>query len=125
TNFPCKLFIEFRNWSNRTMLLRLDGFKLSKDVKPDPKAAQDSTSGLLEIKFIENAAQGESVVMNVDAIIRHAESRAVWVPLDPAQPQDKLEKALRDGKFGTMKAEVLWFDDAPKLGRYRPAIRRI
>ena len=126
SNYPCKLYIEFKNWTNRTLLLKLEGFEVGYGIQPDPNATRDSTSGLLEIKFIEQSPQGGQIpiVMNIDAIIRHAESRMVWVPLDIKQNQTNLDSALREGTIGVLKAEILWFDDAPRLARYRPKIRR-
>jgi hypothetical protein len=126
THFPCKLWIEFKNWTNRTILLKIEGFKTGKGILPAPNADRDSTSGLLEVKFIEQSPQGGQipVTMNVDAIIRHGEERRVWIPLDPSQSQQDLQAALQAGRIGTLKAELLWFDERPRLARYRPKIRR-
>lgn len=125
TNYPCKLWIDFRNWTNMTLLMRIEGYEVARDIQPDPKAARDSTSGLLEIKFIENPSQrNDSLTLNVDAIIRHGENKKVWVPLDPKQSDDTLEKALKEGKIGKLKGEILWFADKSHFVRYRPIIRR-
>ena len=114
SNYPCKLLIDFRNWSNRTLLMKIEGYKLPKEIRPDEKAARDSTSGLLEIKFIENSAQqGGAATLNVDAIIRHGEQKQVWVPLDPAHNDQELNLALSKGKIGKLKSEILWFGDKP------------
>jgi hypothetical protein len=125
SNYPCKLWIDFRNWSNRTLLMKIEGYKLPKEIRPDDKAARDSTSGLLEIKFIEYTSQQSSAAtMNVDAIIRHGEQKQVWVPLDPTHNDQELNLALSKGKIGKLKAEILWFGDTPIFRRYRPKIRK-
>ena len=126
TNYPCKLWIDFRNWTNRTLLMKIEGHKLPTNIRPDPKATRDATSGLLEVKFIERPAQQNTPrTLEVDSIIRHGESKGVWVPLDPDQPDDVLNKALAEGKIGKLKAEILWFADKPIYTRYRPKIRRV
>lgn len=126
TNYPCKLWIDFRNWTNRTLLMKIEGYKLPTNIRSDPKAKRDATSGLIEVKFIERPAQqNTSATLNVDSIIRHGESKRVWVPLDPDQPDDVLNKALAEGKIGKLKAEILWFADRPIYTRYRPKIRRV
>ena len=118
SNYPCKLYIQFRNWTNTTILMKIEGFKLSKGIDPDPKSAQDSSSKLIEIKFIEES-------LNVDSIIRHGEDKSVWIPLDPQQKDEFLNNALQRGKIGKLKAEILWFNEKPRLVRYRPKIRRL
>jgi len=106
--------------------MRIEGYKVARDIRPDPKATRDSTSGLLEIKFVENPSQGDAPpTLNVDSIIRHGENKQVWVPLDPDQSDDVLEKALKEGRIGKLKAEILWFADKPRFIRYRPKIRRV
>jgi len=108
-----------------TLLMKIEGYKLPNNIRPDPKAKRDSSSDLLEIKFIERPAQQNiDATMNVDSIIRHGENKMVWIPLDPAQDDDILNKALSSGKIGTLKAEILWFADKPKYIRFRPKIRR-
>jgi hypothetical protein len=105
--------------------MKIEGYRLPKDIRPDVKAARDSTSGLLEIKFIEHAAQqNTSPTLNVDSIIRHGETKQVWVPLDPSHTDDELHLALSKGKIGKLKAEILWFGDKPIFRRYRPKIRK-
>ncbi|MDP2922602.1 MAG: hypothetical protein Q8O30_02620 [Candidatus Omnitrophota bacterium] len=123
-NYPCKLYIDLRNWTNTTILIKIEGFKLGKDIRPDPKATRDSTSRLIETKFIENTPQGEGSELNVDAIIRHGKNKMVWVPLDPEQPLNELKEALRQGAIGRLYAEILWFDKNPYYTRFRPIIRR-
>ena len=125
TNYPCKLMIEFRNWSNRTLLMKIEGYKLPKNISPDQKAARDS-SGLLEIKFIERTPNRGTTgfTLNVDSIIRHGETKAVWVPLDPSQSDDELNQALSSGNIGKLKAEILWFNGKPIFRRYCPLIRK-
>src|SRR5689334_16028160 len=91
SNYPCKLCIQFKNWTNQTVLVRLEGFELGGGIRPDKNADRDSTSGLIEVKFIENASQQPGLLLlNIDAIIRHAETKTVWVPLDPDQAQSDL-----------------------------------
>lgn len=118
SNYPCKLYMEFRNWTNTSFLMKIEGFKLYKGIKADPKSAQDSSSGLIEIKFIEEN-------LNVDSIIRHGEQKSVWIPLDPKQDDTSLNDALKKGKIGKLKAEILWFNEEPKLVRYQPKIKRL
>ena len=109
-----------------TLLMRFEGYKVARDIRPDSKAARYSTSGLLEVKFIENPSQANAPpTLNLDSIIRHGESKQVWVPLDPDQPDDVLEKALSEGKIGKLKAEVMWVTRKPRFVRYRPKIRRV
>jgi len=107
-------------------LLKIEGFSLFKGIRPDPKATRDSSSGLLEIKFIERPAQNshQNATMNVDSIIRHGENKQVWVPLDPEQTDELLQDALQRGNIGKLKAQILWFNERPSLRRYRPKIRR-
>ena len=125
SNYPCKLWIDFRNWTNMTLLMKIEGYKLAKNIRPDPKATQASSPDLLEIKFIENAPQQNAQpTLNVDSIIRHGENKSVWVPLDPSHSDDELENALKIGKIGSIKAEILWFGDKPVFTRFRPKIKR-
>lgn len=127
SNYPCKLYIQFRNWTNRTFLITIEGYKLPAGIQADKNATRDSSTGLLEIKFIENAPQKNSSsekTLNIDAIIRHGEDKTVWVPLSPAQDQKVLEEALSRGKIGKIKAEILWFDEKPIYRKYCPKIRR-
>jgi hypothetical protein len=126
SNYPCKLYIDFRNWTNTTILLKIEGFKLRKGVHPEPKATRDSSTGLLEIKFIERVAQSgdQTATLNIDSIIRHGENKEVWVPLHPDQTDEMLLDTLQRGKIGKLKAQILWFSGKPRLRRYRPKIRR-
>jgi len=125
SNYPCKLWIDFRNWTNVSLLMKIEGYKLPKEILPDPKATRDSTSGLLEIKFIEQAAQANKPpTLNIDSIIRHGENKKVWVPLESKQPDDMLNEALKNGKIGKLIATILWFGEKPRFTRYRPKIRR-
>jgi len=66
----------------------------------------------------------QSSTLNVDSIIRHGENKSVWVPLDPVHSDDELENALKIGKIGSIKAEILWFGDKPIFTRFRPKIKR-
>ena len=92
--------------------MKIEGYKLPKEILPDPKATRDSTSGLLEIKFIEQAAQANKPpTLNIDSIIRHGENKRVWVPLESKQPDDMLNEALKNGKIGKLIATILWFGE--------------
>ena len=125
SNYPCKLWIDFRNWTNMSLLMKIEGYKLPDGIRPDPKATHDSTSGLLEIKFIEHAAQQNApLTLNVDSIIRHGENKEVWVPLDPTHSDAELDSALKESRIGKLKAEILWFGDKPVFTRFKPKIRR-
>ena len=123
--FPTKLIIEFRNWTNATLLLRIEGFALDKGVKCHPSGKRDSTSGLVEVKFIEqHSSQAGTQILNIDSILRHGEQKSVWIPLDPSVDVSVYEKALEGEKMGKLVASVLWFDIKPKFIRFRPKIRR-
>lgn len=126
STYPCKLQIDFRNWTNMTILLKVEGFKAFQGIRLDPKAKRDSSSGLVEIKFIEPTTANAQLhtTMNIDSIIRHGESKKVWVPLDPDQTDEFLNNALQTGEIGQLKAEILWFNEKPRRTRYRPIIRR-
>ena len=123
-NYPCKLYIDFRNWTNVTILVKIEGFKLYKGINADPNATRDSSSGLIEVKFIENASQTNERCLNPDAIIRHGENKKVWIPLDPNQDINILNKQLHNGNIGKLIAEILWFDKTPQYTRFRPIIKR-
>jgi len=108
-----------------TLLMKIEGYKPAKNIRPDPKATRASSPDLLEIKFIENAPQQNSPpTLNVDSIIRHGENKSIWVPLDPGHSDEELEHALKIGKIGSIKAEILWFGDKPVFTRFRPKIKR-
>lgn len=105
--------------------MKIEGYELPKGIRADPKATRDSTSGLIEIKFIENAPQQNGVpTLNVDSIIRHGENKQVWVPLDPNHSDQELNAALVTGRIGSLKAEILWFSDKPKFAGFKPKIQR-
>jgi hypothetical protein len=119
SHYPCKLFIDFKNKTGHTLLLKIVGFKLNPFLRSDPKAIHDMRSGLVEVKFIEAVDKSH---FNVTYLLKDTQNRLVWIPLDPKQPDVILNGMLEENKMGKIYTEIFWAGDYFTRVKHRPMI---
>jgi hypothetical protein len=92
SNYPSKLFIEIRNFTNKNLVLSNTYFK-SKKLIPHPNARGDTALKRFELKFDPNYT-------SPDCLIIHGNTCLTWFPIDPNQPDEEIQAILHPTKIG-------------------------
>jgi len=118
SNFPLKVCVEIRNYTGRSVVLSAPFF-VYRGLRPDPNARGDSPTGEYEVKFPDPRNQ---MLSEVECFLRHRENVSTWVPIDPTQTDQEVDKAINRHTVGKLRCMCTWLQDKPKVHRL---VRRI
>src|SRR3972149_482700 len=111
SNYPLKIIIEIRNYTGKSVVIK-DTYFILKKFKPDPKASMDKITGKIEIKF---PTPDKTEMNEIDYFIPHNENITTWIPLDPNQSYEEIEKTLKNSYIGKFYGSYIWISDNPKF----------
>jgi len=92
SNYPSKLIIEIRNFTNKNLVLSNTYFK-SKKLIPHPNARGDTALRKYELKFDPNYT-------SPDCLIIHGNNCTTWFPIDPNQTDAAIQAILNPPRIG-------------------------
>jgi len=72
----------------------------------------DKITGKIEIKF---PTPDKTEMNEIDYLIRHKENITTWIPLDPNQSYEEIEKTLKNSYIGKFYGSYIWISDNPKF----------
>ena len=110
-NYTSLINVEFRNFTGCGIAICNPYFKY-RDLKPDPVAHRDSYSGEAEVKF--RGVDG-NVLTEIETFLRHKESTATWIPVDPTHSNEEVKSALNSKRVGILYFTCVWITKKPKV----------
>jgi hypothetical protein len=115
---PLKLNVEIRNFTGRNLLIS-GAYFVHKELRSAPQAHGDSPTKEMEIKFPRPAGD---VLIEAEYLLRHKESVATWIPLDPEHTDGEVDAALAKRRAGKLYCMCTWLQDKPTVHKL---VRRI
>jgi hypothetical protein len=91
-----------RNYTGRSVVLSAPFF-VYRGLRPDPNARGDSPTGEYEVKFPDPRNQ---MLSEVECFLRHRENVSTWVPIDPTQTDQEVDKAINRHTVGKLRWHV-------------------
>ena len=110
-NYTSLINVEFRNFTGCGIAICNPYFKY-RDLKSDPVAHRDSYSGEAEVKF--RGVDG-NVLTEIETFLRHKESTATWIPVDPTHSNEEVKSALNSKRVGILYFTCVWITKKPKV----------
>ncbi len=112
--YPLRVHVEIRNFTQKAVVISVHPFKMQ-GLRPDPDGRGHSESGEVEVKFPAKPGDGLS---EIDYFLRHGESVATWIPIDPSHSDEEVACALRNCTVGLLTLTCTWFG-APRPMSHR------
>ncbi len=110
-NYTSLINIEFRNFTGCSIAICNPYFKY-KELRPDPAAHRDSYSGETEVKFVGVNGGG---LTEIETFLRHKESTATWIPVDPGHSDEEVRSILNSKQVGILYFTCVWVTKKPKV----------
>ena len=110
-NYTSLINIEFRNFTGCSIAICNPYFKYRK-LRSDPVAHRDSYSGEAEVKFKGTEGNG---LTEIEAFLRHKESTATWIPVDPKHSDEEIKSTLDNKRVGILYFTCVWVIEKPKV----------
>jgi len=110
-NYTSLINIEFRNFTGCSIAICNPYFKY-KELRPDPATHRDSYSGEAEVKF---AGVNGGGLTEVETFLRHKESTATWIPIDPRYSEEEVKSVLNSKRVGILYFTCVWVTKKPKV----------
>lgn len=86
-NYTSLINIEFRNYVGCSIVI-CNPYFIYADLKPDPIAHGDSSSGEYEVKFMGKNGTG---LTEIEAFLPHKENTSTWIPINPAHSEEEIK----------------------------------
>lgn len=109
--YPLVLHLQLRNYTGRSVVI-VSPFVQYVDLRPPPDAHGDSPSGEYEIKLPDPMNQELS---EIEYLLRNKENVSTIIPLDPAQTDQEVQRAIAGKTACKLTVTCIWLRDKPKV----------